>query len=199
MIKDAAFRPASDLSAMDELLRSRIRVEDRCVTSLPAYEVETRSGEETRALGERLAGILRPGDVLLLQGDLGAGKTTLTQGIARGLGIEDYVQSPTFILVAEYDGRAADGTPLRLYHLDLYRLEGASDLESIGLGDYLEPSDGISVVEWPERASDELPDDHLLVRIELADGERRRITLRGTPESGDLTRRIAALSPAKTH
>lgn len=144
-------------------------------------EVVTANAEETRALGERLARHLRPGDVLLLQGDLGTGKTTLTQGIARGLGIADYVQSPTFILVAEYDGRAADGTPLRLYHLDLYRLEGNDDLASIGFGDYLEPSDGVSVVEWPERAADELPAAYLLVRIAHAGEDRRRISVQSRP------------------
>src|SRR5688572_8679462 len=127
--------------------------------------IETASADETRAFGERLAHHLRAGDVLLLQGDLGAGKTTLTQGIARGLGIDDYVQSPTFILVAEYDGRAADGSPLRLYHLDLYRLADAADLESFGFGDYLEPVDGVSVIEWPERAADELPETYLLIRL----------------------------------
>ena len=159
----------------------------------PEIVVETGSAEETRALGESLAAVLRAGDVVLLQGDLGAGKTTLTQGVAKGLGIADYVQSPTFILVAEYDGRAADGTPLRLYHLDLYRLEGTSDLESIGFADYLAPVDGVSVVEWPERASGELPEEHLLIRLESLDGDRRRLSLRPIPEQGQLASRVAPL------
>jgi tRNA threonylcarbamoyladenosine biosynthesis protein TsaE len=163
------------------------------VTHHPAIEVETRSADETRAVGEQLAAVLRAGDVVLLQGDLGAGKTTLTQGVAKGLGIADYVQSPTFILVAEYDGRAADGTPLRLYHLDLYRLEGLSDLESIGFEDYLVPVDGVSVVEWPERASDELPEEYLLVLLDALDGERRRISFRPVPGDGRLASRVVTL------
>jgi tRNA threonylcarbamoyladenosine biosynthesis protein TsaE len=161
--------------------------------SAPGIVVETGSADETRAFGERLAALLRSGDVVLLRGDLGAGKTTLTQGIAKGLGIADYVQSPTFILVAEYDGRAADGTPLRLYHLDLYRLEGSGDLESIGFEDYLAPVDGVSVVEWPERASDELPEEHLLVRLEPLDGDRRRLSLLPVPGNGRLASRVAPL------
>jgi tRNA threonylcarbamoyladenosine biosynthesis protein TsaE len=165
------------------------------VTDDPAtgIEVETRSADETRALGERLARLLRAGDVLLLQGDLGAGKTTLTQGIARGLGIAGYVQSPTFILVAEYDGRATDGTPLCLHHLDLYRLEDGGDLESIGFDDYLEPGDGVSVIEWPERATDDLPDSYVLIRIEQGDGDRRRVSFLAVPESGDLANRVGEL------
>ena len=159
----------------------------------PEIVVETGSAEETRALGESLAAVLRAGDVVLLQGDLGAGKTTLTQGVAKGLGIADYVQSPTFILVAEYDGRAADGTPLRLYHLDLYRLEGMGDLESIGFEDYLEPRDGVSVVEWPERAGGELPERYVLVRLEQGEGDRRRIALFVVPREGDLADRVGRL------
>ena len=153
----------------------------------------TVNAEETRGFGERLACLLRPGDVVLLQGDLGTGKTTLTQGIARGLGIADYVQSPTFILVAEYDGRAADGTPLRLYHLDLYRLEGDADLESIGFGDYLEPSDGVSVIEWPERAGGDLPEAYLLVRIEHAGEDTRRIAAQAIPPGNADHDRLAQL------
>ena len=151
---------------------------------------DTASATETRALGERLAKLLRAGDVVLLQGDLGSGKTTLTQGIARGLGIADYVQSPTFVLVAEYDGRAADGGVLRLYHLDLYRLEGTSDLASVGFADYLESEDGVSVIEWPERAGGELPEAYLLVRIEHAGGDTRRITVEAVPTGGPFGERL---------
>jgi tRNA threonylcarbamoyladenosine biosynthesis protein TsaE len=158
-----------------------------------AVELTSDSADETRTIGERLGRLARPGDVILLQGDLGTGKTTLTQGIARGLGIAEYVQSPTFILVAEYDGRAADGTPLRLYHLDLYRLEGETDLDSIGFGDYLEPADGISVVEWPERAGGDLPESYLLVRIALADEDRRRIFLDSVSASGIWADRLRLL------
>ncbi len=138
--------------------------------------IETHSPEETRALGARLGALLRSGDVVLLNGDLGAGKTTFTQGIASGLVVEDYVQSPTFTLVQEHAARSeASGEPMTLYHLDLYRLTDESDLESIGFEQYLEPVDGISVIEWPERASNWLPDRYLLVDLAIAGPEARRL------------------------
>jgi tRNA threonylcarbamoyladenosine biosynthesis protein TsaE len=155
------------------------------------YEITSASADQTRTIGERLARVLEPGDVLLLHGDLGSGKTTLTQGIAHGLGITDYVQSPTFTLVAEHDGIGQDGAPIRLYHLDLYRLGGEEELDSIGFDDYLAPTDGISVIEWPERAAHRLPDTYLLIRLESLGPDRRRLTLTTTPTASNLATRIA--------
>jgi tRNA threonylcarbamoyladenosine biosynthesis protein TsaE len=148
-------------------------------------ELITKSADETRAIGERLGRLLRAGDVLLLHGDLGSGKTTLTQGIARGLGVEDYVQSPTFTLVAEHTGSTPCGTPLRLYHIDLYRLSGEEDLPSFGYEQYLAPVDGITVIEWPERAGSTLPDRYLLVTIEPIGPDTRRLELQ--PPTGEPT------------
>ncbi|MGH2561228.1 MAG: tRNA (adenosine(37)-N6)-threonylcarbamoyltransferase complex ATPase subunit type 1 TsaE, partial [Thermomicrobiales bacterium] len=128
--------------------------------------VVSQGPDETREIGERLGRLLQRGDVVLLHGDLGSGKTTLTQGIARGLGIHDYVQSPTFTLVAEHEGRGADAAPVRLYHLDLYRLADELELESFGFDQYLAPVDGVTVIEWPERAGDWLPDRYILVRLQ---------------------------------
>jgi tRNA threonylcarbamoyladenosine biosynthesis protein TsaE len=128
-------------------------------------------------LGVRLAKGLRRGDVVLLHGDLGAGKTTLAQGIARGLGVSGPVQSPTFTLVAEYDAHLADGTLARLYHLDLYRLTDPFELESIGYEAYIAQTDGITLVEWPERAADHLPETYLLVTIQH-DGAARQLRFR---------------------
>lgn len=130
------------------------------------------SSEAMQQLGRELAKSMRIGDVLLLHGDLGAGKTTLTQGIAEGLGINSPVQSPTFTLVREHQG-----SELKLYHLDLYRLDDPAELEDIGYETYIEPADGISVIEWPERAGDWLPDQFLLVQIDHVGGDRRRVTL----------------------
>jgi tRNA threonylcarbamoyladenosine biosynthesis protein TsaE len=158
-------------------------------------EIMSESPEQTRALGAALGRRLRPGDVVLLHGDLGAGKTTLTQGIAEGLGIAGYVQSPTFTLVAEHPGRTASGDPIFLYHLDLYRLSGAAELESFGYEQFLAPVDGITVIEWPERAEGWLPDAYLLVQIEIAGPERRRITIEAIPGEGrlaDIVRDLAA-------
>lgn len=154
----------------------------------------THSAAETRAFGIRLASLLRPGDVVLLHGDLGAGKTTLTQGIAQGLGITEPVQSPTFTLVSEHDGRAIDGTPVRLYHVDLYRIGGEEDLEEVGFDDLLAPRDGISIIEWPERAGRWLPDRYVLVRIVASRESERQLTIRVVPDGGDLAERTTGLS-----
>jgi tRNA threonylcarbamoyladenosine biosynthesis protein TsaE len=119
-------------------------------------------------LGGSLAAVLRPGDVLLLVGELGAGKTCFVQGLARGLGVAEQVTSPTFILMREYHGR------LPLYHLDAYRLEGAGDLFAIGAEEYLD-GEGVLVVEWGDRARDFFTLDHLEIGFEFAgtDDERR--------------------------
>jgi tRNA threonylcarbamoyladenosine biosynthesis protein TsaE len=151
---------------------------------LPAITYVTNSAIETRDFGATLGRLLRPGDVVLLHGDLGAGKTTLTQGIAQGLGVHEPIQSPTFTLVAEHTGETAEGEPINLYHLDLYRLAGEDDLDSFGWEQFLAPSDGISVVEWPERAGTWLPEDYLLVRLEPEGADRRRVTIEAIPANG---------------
>jgi tRNA threonylcarbamoyladenosine biosynthesis protein TsaE len=147
----------------------------------PPLNIVSRSEEETRTLGATIGGLLQPGDVVLLHGDLGSGKTTLTQGIAKGLGIDEYVQSPTFTIVAEHAGQTGDGEPLMLYHLDLYRLTDPAELESFGYEDLVTQSDGVVVVEWPERAGDILPDEYLLVVIDLMGPEERLLTLQSVP------------------
>src|SRR5215207_11478826 len=107
------------------------------------------SPAETAAIGEALAGCLRDGDVVLLHGDLGAGKTTLAKGIASALGVQDVVSSPSFSLVNEYE-TGLDAVVARLYHLDLYRLRSEGDLATIGFEDLVAPADGVTLVEWPE-------------------------------------------------
>lgn len=130
------------------------------------------SAAAMQKLGRDLAQDLKVGDVVMLHGDLGAGKTTLTQGVAAGLGIEGPVQSPTFTLVREHDAPA-----MRLYHLDLYRLDDPAELEDIGYEVYINPPDGVSFIEWPERAADWLPERFLLVRIEHLGGDRRLVQI----------------------
>jgi tRNA threonylcarbamoyladenosine biosynthesis protein TsaE len=147
----------------------------------------THSETETEALGATLGQLLQPGDVLALVGDLGAGKTCLARGIARGLGIDEPVTSPTFILVAEY--ATAVGFPL--YHADCYRLEqAAAEAQAIGLDELL-LDDGVVVVEWAERIESLLPADHLRITIEVIDDTWRELTFAPHgARAAELARRI---------
>jgi len=157
-------------------------------------EILSSDEHQTRELGQRLGRWLRIGDVVLLHGDLGAGKTTLTQGIGHGLNVASPVQSPTFTLVLEHEGTAASGEPVSLYHLDLYRLAGADDLDSFGFDDYLAPTDGVSVIEWPERAATRLPERYLLVRlVALAPGQRQ-VLIEAVPPNGSLADRLRSFA-----
>jgi tRNA threonylcarbamoyladenosine biosynthesis protein TsaE len=155
-------------------------------------EIITDSPAETAAIGETLAGCLRDGDVVLLHGDLGAGKTTLAKGLASALGIQDVVSSPSFSLINEYETGSANAVT-RLYHLDLYRLRSEDDLASIGFEDFMAPADGISLVEWPERAATALPERFLLVEIETLGAGSRRLRFVAVPDDEVWNRRIESL------
>jgi tRNA threonylcarbamoyladenosine biosynthesis protein TsaE len=133
------------------------------------------SAAETIALGERLGRVAEPGDLVCLWGDLGAGKTQVAKGIARGLDIDATVNSPTFILMNEYAGR------LPLFHVDLYRLADAGDALAGGVIDDRQ-IDGVTVVEWPDRMGDVLPAARLDVRIEGSGDEPRRIAVVATTD-----------------
>lgn len=139
-------------------------------------EKTTRSDEETRRFGAVIGACVRPGDVVLLTGNLGAGKTCLTQGIARGLDIDDYVSSPTFVLVREYQGR------LPLYHADLYRLDDIREISMLGMDEYFYGS-GITVVEWAEKGEGVLPLECLHIAIEIVDDDTRKLSLSASGES----------------
>jgi tRNA threonylcarbamoyladenosine biosynthesis protein TsaE len=128
------------------------------------------SPQATAELGERLASAARPGDVVCLWGELGAGKTVLAKGFGRGLGVAGTISSPTFILMAEYEGR------LPLFHVDLYRLADASEALLGGLLDERQ-ADGVTLVEWPDRLGAALPSDRLDIRIAGAGDEARSIEL----------------------
>lgn len=131
-------------------------------------QLTLNNSNETIALGERMAAYLRPCDVVVLNGDLGAGKTTFTKGIAKGLGIKEIIKSPTFTIIHEYqDGR------IPLYHMDAYRLENGG-AEDLGLDEYFD-GDGVSVVEWAQFAEDELPDEFLAITFKRTDDENKRI------------------------
>lgn len=138
-----------------------------------SYEVS--SVEETWALAKTFAASLQPGDVVCLEGELGAGKTTFTQGLAAALGVGGRVTSPTFCIVQEHAG--AQGPVKLLVHMDLYRLQGAGDVESIGWEDYLARG-AVLVVEWPDRAGELVPATAKHIRFEhaSANDESRKVT-----------------------
>jgi tRNA threonylcarbamoyladenosine biosynthesis protein TsaE len=146
--------------------------------------VVTTEPAATRALAERLAAASRPGDLLCLVGDLGAGKTQFAKGFAVGLGISDVVSSPTFVLMTEYEGR------LPLFHLDLYRLDDAADAMAGGLLDDRQ-AEGVVLVEWAERLGPALPVARLEVLIDGTGDEARHITLR--TEDQDYARYLEAV------
>ncbi len=135
------------------------------------YIVMSKSSEETMALGMKLAALLNAGDVVLLEGDLGAGKTTLTKGIARGLNISEKVNSPTFNIMKLY----LKGT-IPLFHIDAYRLENNTD--DIGLNEFI-GTEGISVIEWPRFIPHLLPKESLTVTMTHATLNERTITFEG--------------------
>lgn len=134
--------------------------------------IHSHDKDETLALGEAFARGLKPGDIVLLFGDLGSGKTTFTQGIARGLGFADYIRSPTFTLVNEYPGR------LPIYHIDLYRLDTLEDVQALGIEEYLY-GPGVTLVEWAEKLfCGKEPGFGIKSRFEVrlsASGENQRI------------------------
>jgi tRNA threonylcarbamoyladenosine biosynthesis protein TsaE len=130
-------------------------------------QARTKSVDDTRALAAELAPLARPGDLILLAGGLGAGKTAFVQGFARGLGVEENVTSPTFVLVRSYQGR------LPMVHLDVYRLDRVQELIDLGIAEILE-EDGVTLIEWGDVVRPALPGDFLEVRLEpgATDDER---------------------------
>jgi len=132
-------------------------------------KVVVNSPQETIEFAKHLGSGLTPGSILTLEGDLAAGKTTFTKGLALGLGIEEVVDSPTFAIIKEYDGRVP------LYHMDVYRLDGDSDIDFIL--EYFDRRDGVCVVEWASMIEQDLPKDRIDIRIDRLDGNRREITV----------------------
>ncbi len=128
--------------------------------------VTAHSATETKGYGKQLAPHLLPGDVLALQGDLGAGKTTFCQGVGEGLGITTPIVSPTFTIIREYAGR------LPYYHFDVYRLEGIEELDDLGFEEYFY-GDGVVVIEWANLIRPVLPEDHLEISLSYGGGTSR--------------------------
>ncbi|MDI6870153.1 MAG: tRNA (adenosine(37)-N6)-threonylcarbamoyltransferase complex ATPase subunit type 1 TsaE [Bacillota bacterium] len=142
------------------------------------WEVTAGDAAGTERLGELLGGLVRPGDVILLSGDLGAGKTTFTRGLARGAGVAEPVTSPTFTLLHEYAGR------LPVYHFDLYRWPPGEDPAELGLPEYLY-GDGVTVVEWPALLGRWTPEAYLGIDLRFAPAGRL-LAVRGVGERGSI-------------
>jgi tRNA threonylcarbamoyladenosine biosynthesis protein TsaE len=136
-------------------------------------EIISHRPEETQDFGARLGELAQPGDIFLLVGKLGAGKTCLTQGIARGLDIKEYAASPSFVLVRELYGR------LPLYHIDFYRMDNLEEIADLGLDDYFY-GQGVSVVEWADKGLSLLPPEHLLVEMSYVSDSSRRLKLKAS-------------------
>jgi tRNA threonylcarbamoyladenosine biosynthesis protein TsaE len=130
---------------------------------MESLRLRSNSPKETQLLGNYLGELARKADIFLLTGELGAGKTCLVQGIARGLDVKEYAFSPSFVILREYHGR------LPLYHIDLYRLDDVEEVADLGLEDYLY-GDGVCVVEWAEKGFQVLPEDYLLIDIQYIRG-----------------------------
>ena len=140
----------------------------------PATELQSASPEETERAGERLAARLRPGSVVALVGDLGAGKTCFIRGLARGLGVSQIVSSPTFVLVNQYQGR------LPVFHVDAYRTESLAELLDLGLEEYID-GDGVTVVEWADKLRALLPAKTIWVHLMGLGDDPRTIKVEGSP------------------
>ena len=130
----------------------------------------TSSAEETITLGEKIGRLLKKGDIIAMQGTLAAGKTTITKGIAKALGITETITSPTFCLISEYQGT------MPLYHMDVYRLDGREDFINLGTDDMLY-GDGVSIIEWSEKIMDELPSNTILLKITPQNDGKRLIEI----------------------
>ena len=136
--------------------------------------IDSSSERETIRIGEEIARYLRPGDIVALSGDLGAGKTTLVKGIAKGLGVKNhrYVNSPSFTIVKEYKGKVP------LFHFDVYRLNNLKDIEDIGYEDYL-ARDGVVVIEWSNKMTRILPKKHIDVSLKISGRSKRSLNIKG--------------------
>lgn len=132
------------------------------------------SAEETRRFAEKFAESLKPGDIVALFGQLGSGKTTFIQGLSKGLGINNFVTSPSFVIINEYP-LCKSGKDISFYHIDLYRLEGTSEIEDLGIEE-LFGKDSIIAIEWAEKAQDILPPGCKRIRFEFISDSERRIT-----------------------
>jgi tRNA threonylcarbamoyladenosine biosynthesis protein TsaE len=156
-------------------------------TTAYTLKLHSRQAEQTQDVGRRLGELLRGDELILLDGQLGAGKTTFTQGLAQGMQIHDLISSPTFTILKEYHRRRKQALPARkqtafpLFHFDLYRLDDPDEIMALGFDEYFE-GEGVCVVEWPERAADFWPEAKLVVSLRIDGEDQRSLTLHASGE-----------------
>jgi tRNA threonylcarbamoyladenosine biosynthesis protein TsaE len=143
-----------------------------------AFDIITHSAAQTFALGKRLGRLLQAGDIVCLEGDLGSGKTCLTQGIGAGMQVLGTINSPTFVYINEHATRDSE---IYLYHVDLYRIRDFTDAFALGLEDYMY-DDGVTVIEWAERASEILPQERLWVSLTYIEFTKRSLVFEASGE-----------------
>ncbi|GAE32478.1 tRNA (adenosine(37)-N6)-threonylcarbamoyltransferase complex ATPase subunit type 1 TsaE [Alkalihalobacillus hemicellulosilyticus] len=150
---------------------------------METWSIRTMAPEETMVFAEKLGALVQQGDVITLEGDLGAGKTSFTKGLAKGLGVKKVVNSPTFTIMKQYKGR------IPLYHMDVYRLE--NEYEDLGFEEYFY-GDGVTVIEWPSMIVAQLPQDRLKITIEYKGESERLIMIEATgSRSSELSKELA--------
>ncbi|WP_408955566.1 tRNA (adenosine(37)-N6)-threonylcarbamoyltransferase complex ATPase subunit type 1 TsaE [Natroniella sp. ANB-PHB2] len=147
-------------------------------------KMETNNPEETFNLGKEIGKRLTHGGIVCLQGDLGAGKTVLAKGICRGLGVEEEITSPTYKVVNEYRGK------LKVYHMDLYRIKNEEELYDVGFEDYLYSGEGVTIIEWPDKAGVLMPDNYLDINLR---GEGNWREIRIIPQANKFIELVAEL------
>jgi len=143
------------------------------VTDHSVFQINSLNPYQTQQIGTSIGELAQAGDLILLVGDLGAGKTCLTQGIGWGTGFEGYTTSPSFVLVREYQGK------IPLYHIDLYRLDNIEEIAELGIDDYL-CGEGICVIEWADKALDYFPADHLFIRLDYMGNNERQLSFKAS-------------------
>lgn len=145
--------------------------------------LHSQSQRQTQDLGENFASMLHRGDVVALLGDLGAGKTEFVRGVCRFFNVEDIVTSPTFAIINQYDGTMAGGSPVKIYHVDLYRIDTPEELRTVGFEEMVHAPDAIKFIEWPEKARQAMPERFWTVSIQnTTDDDNARLIEITSPE-----------------
>jgi len=155
----------------------RLNIQESILKNKNGVVFNTKSPEETMRLGRKIGKLLKQGDVIALIGNLGAGKTVISKGLCSGLGVkEDYITSPTYTIINQYDGK------IPVYHIDLYRLKNLDELYNLGWDEYIY-GNGACIIEWADKAAEMLPEEYLMVNLEVTGTNKRQIILQAKSSS----------------